>query len=77
MNPPKIVEIEIASQPGVLMEPASLRRVPMALTDPQQALANVGFQAVNPDTANYLTEHRWAIIAPVPPAYRLMLFRRQ
>jgi hypothetical protein len=49
----------------------------MALTDPQQALANVGFQAVNPDTANYLTEHRWAIIAPVPPAYRLMLFRRQ
>jgi hypothetical protein len=29
-----------------------------AQVDPQQALGNVRFQAVNPDTANYLTEHR-------------------
>jgi arsenic resistance protein ArsH len=31
---------------------------------PQQALVNVRFQAVNPDTANYLTEHRSRRLSP-------------
>ena len=40
------------------MQASRMRRDGTSEFDPQQALGNVRFQAVNPDTANYLTEHR-------------------